>query len=174
MRVVRDRPEARWLPSRFRFAAFKLAAWMLYRAAPRRRQPGLVVAIDRDQTAVESYSMAIVIVTAGTLFAFDPLQRYLAWPLAATIAFISVVIFLHVIITFPPIGAWQNSHIELKSFVTIFFLAAAAIHFATADGWIRYVAWLILAAMSLNAAAAIVVRLAKSRMPAGDGEEINP
>src|SRR5687768_12212735 len=59
MRTVRDRPDARWLPSRFRYAISRLIAFALIRRSRPREAWGLVLVVDRDQSATEYYVISI-------------------------------------------------------------------------------------------------------------------
>src|SRR4051794_21762234 len=64
--TIRNRPEARWLPSRHRFALFRLYALLrLVSAKPEQTEAELVLPIERDQSAHEQYAVALwIYVTA--------------------------------------------------------------------------------------------------------------
>lgn len=61
MNAVRDRADARWLPSRFDFALFRLFAYFRLKASKPQPQPGLVLSIERHQSAVENYFITICV-----------------------------------------------------------------------------------------------------------------
>src|SRR6476620_7699211 len=94
MNVVVDRPEARLLPSRHRFALARLIAYVrLFRARPAANQPEhLILPIDRDQTAAEMNGIAIwVFVTTTCYFAAAlPLAFWLAVIVAIPLAAIAI------------------------------------------------------------------------------------
>ena len=69
MRIVRDRADARWLPSRFNFALFRLFAYLRLRASRPESRPGLILSIERHQSAAENYIVCIaMIVVVWSLF----------------------------------------------------------------------------------------------------------
>lgn len=159
MRVVRGREEARWLPSRHHFALFRLAAYLRLRTAkPSPVRDDLVLAIDRGQSAFENYGIAIwVVLTITCYFAGDVFER---WPLAAAIA---VSLVLAMITTFIPLcivgSVRRGNNIRLNSVIAMTLLIAAALYYATATSWLRFVAWQFLALVALNALAAVIVLL---------------
>lgn len=68
MRIVRDRADARWLPSRFNFALFRLFAWLRLRASRPEPRPGLMLAIERHQSEAENYTVSIVMIAVLASF----------------------------------------------------------------------------------------------------------
>lgn len=157
MRIVRGRADARWLPSRFNFALFRLYAFVRMKSAkPEPADVSLV--IDRNQNSIESAVLSvwttatIACYAAGTLFASWPLPLALlaGIPVAITCLEIPIVV----------VGlALRNreNNIPLNSAVLMVLLIAAAAYFARAQTWVRFVAWQFLAAVALNAVAAAIV-----------------
>src|SRR5688500_10333131 len=86
LKIVRDRLDARWLPSRFRFAIFRLIAYVVFRLTRQKEERGIVVVIDRDQSAIENYSVAAVVMLVVTSFAYAALTRFLVRPAAIVLA----------------------------------------------------------------------------------------
>ena len=83
MNVVVNRPEARWLPSRHRFALAQLIAFARLRRGEQQVANGpdhLILSANRDQSAAESYAVAVwVFVTvAAYLLAILPMPLPLA------------------------------------------------------------------------------------------------
>lgn len=69
MTIIRDRADARWLPSRFNFAVFRLFAYLRLRAARPEPHPGLMLSKDRHQSAAENYIVCIVMmVVVASMF----------------------------------------------------------------------------------------------------------
>lgn len=85
MKVVND-PRAKWLPSRHRYALSKLIAWAVFRLAHRQSPTGRhIFAIDRDQSTLEIFTVAMIVFLATTadIAALLPLPPWLSIPIAA-------------------------------------------------------------------------------------------
>ncbi|MEA2336532.1 MAG: hypothetical protein QOE82_539, partial [Thermoanaerobaculia bacterium] len=95
MNVVVDRPEARWLPSRHRFALARLIAYVTLRGARgvAEKPEHLILPIDRDQTAVEMNSIAVWVLATTICYVAAVLP--LAWPIALIIAIPLALIAVH-------------------------------------------------------------------------------
>lgn len=158
MKIARGRADARWLPSRFNFALFRLIAFVrMSLIGPEQRDVTLI--LDRNQNNLESYligAWAVLTVTcwiAGTLFA--------SWPvaLALVVAFPVAITALEIpIIVVGLLRKWKNN-LGLNSVVIMSLLIAAALYFARAHTWIRFAAWQFLGAVALNALAAPIAFL---------------
>ena len=98
MNAVRDRADARWLPSRFDFALFRLFAYFRLRTTKPEPQPGVVLAIERHQSAIENYLIAICVwvviaaFLASTMASTLPLGAACLVALPATGVLVSVEI----------------------------------------------------------------------------------
>ena len=159
MKVVHGRADARWLPTRFHFAAFRLYAFVRMKLA--KPEPADVsLAIDSNQNPIESAVLStwttatLACYAAGTLFA--------AWPLPlALLAGVPVAITcLEIpIVTVGLALRKRANNIPLNSFVSMSLLIAAALYFARVQSWVRFAAWQFLGAVALNAVAAVVVLL---------------
>jgi len=143
VRFVRDRDDARWLPTRFHFALFRLMAIARMSSMEPRTRPGIIVAVDRYQSTFENYTISVwYLVTASCFFAA-------IMPLPAAIAVASLVVQIPIFV----VGRGQRVNtIILMSAATI-----AAAYLATTHTWIRYVAWQFLAILALNALASLVL-----------------
>lgn len=158
MRVVRDRNEARWLPSRHRFALAKLIAMVVMPRA--RREPTslkMIYAIQRDQSTLEHYSVAVWLYITATayLIAITPPILWIVMPWIAGLA-IHVPCFL--------IGwlaglAGGNDNRKLNGISTMAMMLIASSYFATTSSPVRFIAWFFLGVVALNAIAAVVMWL---------------
>jgi peptidoglycan-N-acetylglucosamine deacetylase len=161
VKIVRDQPHARWLPSRFRFAAFRLLAWAIFRS---KQQPAaqpdgtLILGIDRDQSALENYTMAVWMSVVTTSFAFVFLDRVLSRGFAIVLAPIVAQVVLQLFVVWQLFGpaSWRNrNNIDVNSFIGMMIVTIVAIYFVGSDHWVRYVAWAFLASLAVNAVAAM-------------------
>ncbi len=170
MKVVRERADARWLPSRHRFALFKLLAWTRFRSSGPKPQAGLALGIDRDQSAIENYTVAAWIMASASCFTFALLDRVLLSAAAAVLAPFVAAAVLQVFVVAPGfVKAWRNrDNTGLNSFVTITAITVTAIYFAQSDQWVRIIAWLFLASLAMNAIASLVTRLLRARFAADE------
>jgi len=150
VKAVRGRADARWLPSRHHFALFRLFAYLRLRIATPILCDDLVLTIDRDQTAFENYTVGVWFVLTMTGF-FATLSPLLSLPLALITVQVGIVI---VGLALP-----RGINIRAASVIHMSLMTAAALYFATASSWVRFVAWQFLALVALNAIAAIIVFL---------------
>lgn len=154
MKIVRGRADARWLPSRFNFAFFRLLAYVrMRRAKPEPRDVSLI--IDPNQNNLESHLLAAWTTLTVTCYAAETLFE--SWPLPlALLAGIPVAITC-LEIPIVAIGVAlrrRENNIGLNSVVLMSLLIAAALYFARAHSWIRFAAWQFLGGVALNALAA--------------------
>jgi hypothetical protein len=159
VRVVHGRADARWLPSRFNYALFRLYAFVRMKLAkPEPADVSLV--IDRNQNPTESAVLAAW--TTATLACYASGTLFASWPLAlGLLAGVPVAITcleIPIIAIGLPLRHRENN-ILLNSFVLMSLLIAAALYFARAQTWIRFAAWQFLGAVALNAVAAGIVFL---------------
>jgi peptidoglycan/xylan/chitin deacetylase (PgdA/CDA1 family) len=153
MNVIRDYPAARWLPERHHFALMRLIAFLRMRfgSSPPMNVDRLVLSIDRDQSAIENYSISIWI--------FVTLACYVASLLpygTLTATAISIPLTLTAIQFMIAIGGLIQPSYSVNSviFMSVVFLASS--YFATASSPVRYVAWLFFAVVVLNTIAWII------------------
>jgi hypothetical protein len=154
--AIRNHPEARWLPSRHRFALFRLYALLrLKTARPEQTDVEFVLPIERDQSAHEQYAVALwiyvtaVAYVAALLPLITPVAIVVALPIAAVA--LHVPLFL-VGIALPRWTPYESLHAK----VLMTALAALSFWFAQHDAWPRFIAWFFLGVLSLNGLAALL------------------
>lgn len=159
MKIVRGRADARWLPSRFNFALFRLYAFLRMKTAkPEPADVSLV--LDRNQNPIESAVLSTW--TTATLTCYAAGTLFESWPLPlALLAGVPVAITcLEIpIVTVGVALRHRANNIPLNSFVLMSLLTVAALYFVRAQSWIRFAAWQFLAAIGLNVIAAAIVFL---------------
>lgn len=155
MKVVRDRADARWLPSRHHFALVRLFAFLRMHSAKPEPQPGLMLVVDRDQTAGEHHGISLWIVLTVTCYLAVTL--FATWPvaLALPVAFFVAAVVVQV----PVVLGGLVLPSRANSVLLMALLIAAAAYFATQRTWVRFAAWQFLALVALNAVAALIVFL---------------
>jgi hypothetical protein len=173
MNVVTDRPEARWLPSRHRFALARLVAYAKLRGARgvvTNHAEHLILPIDRDQTAAEMNGIAIWVFLTTVCYIASMLP--LIWPAAIVVAIPIAAIALHLpIVVIGPIVRMligDGDHVKIISVITMSLLVIASAYVAASSSWSRYVAWFFFAVLIVNAAAVVVVRLLRGEIVAAE------
>jgi hypothetical protein len=173
MNVVIGRPEARWLPSRYRFAIARLIALARLRRGARstaERPEHLILAIDRDQSAVEIYSVAV--------WAFLTTASYFAavLPLPVPLAIVAAIPLASLAIQIPFLGGGlairlvtrDENHVRIISAGMMGLLFIASSYLAVTETWARFVAWFFLAVLALNGLAALILWLLRTRVQAAE------
>ncbi len=172
LNVAIDRPDARWLPSRHRFAVSRLIGFILLgRARPAVEGPEhLILSIDRDQTAVEMHLAAfwVFATTASYIAALLPLALPLSIVLAIPLA--AVAIHLPIVLGGPILRALtgDGNHIKIVSVITMVLLLIASSYVATTRTWARFAAWLFFAILLLNCAAAVILWMLRGSIQAAE------
>jgi len=155
VRIVRGRAEARWLPSRHHFALARLFAFLRMRGAKPQPREGLMLVVDRDQTAAEHHCVSLWIV--ATVACYIAATLLASWPIAA--AFPLAFVLAAVAIEVPVVSIGLLVPARANGTVLMALLVAAAAYFATQRSWVRFAAWQFLAVVALNALAAVIVFL---------------
>jgi hypothetical protein len=159
--VVRDRSEARWLPSRHHFAVARLIAYAKLRGARAgaNKTEHLILSIDRDQTAAEMNGAAIWVFITTVCYIAAALP--LIWPAAIVVAIpiAAIALQLPTVVIGPIVRLMigDGDHIKIISVIAMSLLVIASSYFAVSSSWARYVAWLFFTLLIVNGAAAIVV-----------------
>ena len=172
LNVIRDHPEARWLPSRHHFALARLIAYAKLRGARETAKNAghLVLAIDRDQTAAEMNGVAIwVFITTVCYIAA-------ALPLILPAAIVVSIPIAAIVLQFPTVGVGpvvrmligDGDHIKIISVIAMSLLVIASSYFAASSSWARYVAWFFFAVLIVNGAAAVVAWLLRGAIRAAE------
>jgi len=170
--VVRDRPEARWLPSRHHFALARLIAYAKLRGAREstKKTEHLVLAIDRDQTAAEMNGAAIWVFITTVCYIAAALP--LIWPAAIVVAIpiAAIALQLPTVVIGPIVRMLigDGDHIKIISVIAMSLLVIASSYFAVSSSWARYVAWFFFAVLVINGTAAIVVWLLRGGIRAAE------
>lgn len=160
MRVVRDRAEARWLPSRHRYALARLIAFLRLRNAGSEPRSGLVLAVDRDQSTAENMTLGFSVWFIWTCYAAAILPG--PWKVTAPllshlglqVTIVGTVLILHLFGR----DLWAFNH-RINSTLLFILLLLASSYFAATQLWVRFVAWVVLAVFVLNAVAATILFL---------------
>jgi len=166
LNIVADRPEARWLPSRHRFALARLIGYLRLRQSKPAANDSehLILSIDRDQTAAEMNLVAlwVFVTTACYIAAALPLTLALAIVLAIPLA--AIAIHLPIVIGGPLLRLFigDGNHIKIISVTTMSLLLIASSYVATTASWARFVAWLFLAILLINCLAAATLWLLRN------------
>jgi hypothetical protein len=166
MNVVHDRPRAKWLPSRHRFALARLVAFIVLESGGKAGASDvdrIILAIDRDQSAIENYAVAIWFVATTTCFIAALLP--LPIPVALLAAFVPALIAVQIPLHFT--GPLFRSR-GVNAVFTMMCGAAAALYFASQHSWARLPAYAFLGVVALNAAAAVVMWLLRGRVRAAE------
>jgi hypothetical protein len=142
---------------------------MRLRAARPEPQPGLMLMIDADQSAVECYSVSMwVWLTTSAYFAVELSKR---WPLALAIVValplaslaMQVPLYAMGTLVLPAVQALARPRAiglaAVNSAFTIALQVIAASFYALEQTWVRFVAWQFLGILLLNAIAAAFVFL---------------
>ena len=173
MNVVVDRPEARWLPSRHRFAIARLAALARLRRGARstaETPEHLILAIDRDQSAAEAYAVAVwVFLTTASYFTA-------MLPLPVPLAILAAIPLASLAIHIPFIGGGlalrlvtrDENHIRIISAGTMGLLLIWSSYVARTATWARFVAWFFFAVLAINSLAALILWLIRASVQAAE------
>ena len=176
MKVIRDKPAARWFPSRRRFGLSRLIAFAALRRHWARPQlqsaleggnsPHIVLVVDRDQDAMEIYSVAILRFAVTTCF----VASFLPMPVPLAIL---LAVLLDPVLTLIPCflggllmsrwAAWRKrdtGNFQSENGAVLMTLAiAASVGLVWRNGWARPVGALFLVIVMINALASIAVRI---------------
>lgn len=164
-RIVRNRADARLLPSRRDFAIFRFVAWMRLRHAEP-APASTMYFTDRHQSAAEMWTVGLWLLGATTLYVADALSSRLP-SVAALVAgfFIAGTALQAAVVGSGLLVAplWRRLmrsnvlplHIN-GPFVMALFLGATTWG-ALRTSWVRYVAWSTIAVTVLNLIAAVLL-----------------
>jgi hypothetical protein len=162
MNVVVNRPEARWLPSRHRFALAQLVAFARLRRSEHQTANApdhLILPVNRDQSAAEAYAVAawIFVTVVAYLAAILPMPLLLAIIVAIPLA--AIVLHLPIVLGGPILRLilGDNDHVKIVSVVTMFLMVVGSFYVARGDSWARIVAWFFFAVLACNTIAAVIL-----------------
>ena len=159
MRIVYDRAEARWLPSRAGFALARLIAFVMLRRAHPQAAPGLRLIVQREQIALEQYAVSVWVLLTTIAYLTATLTRWMVLPAAAAVAIVSAAFIVE--IPYLLLGAlllpFRAGNRKLLSTACMILLLLASSYFATRATPVRFVAYFALLLFALNAVAAVVM-----------------
>ena len=155
MKTIRGRAEARWMPSRHRFAIVRLYAFLRLRRAKPEPRETLMLVVDRDQTAWEHHGMSLWVVLTVACYIASMLMR--VWPVALAVAV--AVPLATAAIEVPVVSGGFFFRGRANGVFFMILLTAASAYFARQTSWVRFVAWQFFALMILNALAALILLL---------------
>ncbi|HSP35549.1 MAG TPA: hypothetical protein VLU46_14660 [Thermoanaerobaculia bacterium] len=154
MRIIRDRADARWLPSRFNFALFRLFAYLRLRASRPQPQRGLILSVDRYQSSAENNIVCTVMVFVVASFFHSMLVGIPAAILALQAA---AELWRPIVRLFAgPAG----STVEAGSNLILAAIIGGALYFARTD----LVSLVFLGAVALNVIAAAIMFTLRGRV----------
>jgi hypothetical protein len=158
---VRNRLDARYLPSRHNFALFRLFAYLrALRAKP--ETADVILALDRNQSNVETTLVGWWYLLTLTCFISAWLPE---WPLRFALVISLLLAFLQVQVGIVVCGLvasmWnKNSPTRATSFLNMAVLTGMAAYFAVTDtSWVRFAGLQVLVLYALNAIAVLIVFL---------------
>lgn len=174
MTLIRNHPEARWLPSRCHFALFRLFAYVRLVTSRAVEDIPTVYAIDSEQNAFENFAVSALFVIAPAAYVAAALGHAVPLFLAIAIGVVATPLIVH--LPFFAIGLvvmplWRRitgkppgTNVPATSFGTMLLLFAASVWFVFRPGWPRFIAYAVLALFALNATAAVVVLALRRRI----------
>jgi hypothetical protein len=176
LKIERPQAGAPWIPSRRRHALFRLAAsiQLLRTAVACPVDETKVLAIDRDQSAAETYAVATLVCFTLTCFLAEALSSrmhvvaalILSVPLAV-IAINAAVVGVGLLIAplLHTLGVPRGPHnVHLNSAIMLLPLGLAASYLALSPTWVRVPAWIFLGCLVANGIAAIVFFILRNRV----------
>jgi hypothetical protein len=151
MNVVRDDPAARWLPSRHRFALARLIGYIMSRrkTSETMKVDHLLLAIDRDQSAIENYFLSIWFCVTAICYVAAAL------PLPAALSVIAAVPVATIAMQVP---MYAGLPMKVNSALLLLVEFSGSAYFAITSSPVRYVAWLSLIVFFMNGIAWIATR----------------
>lgn len=158
MRSVRDRADARWMPSRYHFALFRLLAFLRLRGAAPQPRKGMLLIADRDQTAWEHYLVAAwyIVTMAAFLAELFSISILFALPIAMLVPYLLLII--------AGLPLIRRDNIDLQSFVFMAAVTGAAAYYSFSQAAVRFVAWQFLGFLVFNTICAAIVFLLRDNI----------
>ena len=172
MKLVRNQPRARRLPTRRRYALARLVALLTFRFEERVPEgiDHVVYAMDRDHDKTESYFVASMFAALTIIYtaALLPFGRSIS--IVVAIAASPVTLQLPIYVA----GALSGYRLrDLRSFQSAFHmlvLIAPSLYFARTTSPARFVAWTFLTLCGMNMIAAVIMFFARGRVARMEAE----
>lgn len=169
MTVIRDRADARWLPSRFDFALFRLFAYFRLRTIRPEPKQGIALSVERHQSAIENYiiptcvSVVIAAFIASIIASRLPLEVACLIALPAAAVLIPMQMVLTGVAITPLVrklpGMTSVSRIAVNAAVLSTMAITAAALLAAGPSPLRHIGTAYLTLIAANAVASVVVFL---------------
>lgn len=166
MTFIRDHDEARGLPSRSRFAAFRVLSFIRFPREHESTTLGTAYVVDRDQNAFEHFSVALLVLAVTVCYLASFFSRWLTWPAAAAAGLLlspAVVELPFLAMGFIVMPLWRRfrgstdrDNLRANSLVTMGILFVLSAWFAVHAGWTRIIAFTVLSLFFVNAICAVV------------------
>lgn len=167
VKLVRDRAEARWLPSRFNFAIFRLLAYARLQTSKTHPRPGLMLAVERHQSAAENYIVCIAMIVLVTFY-FAAIFDAVMPPLPSFVIAVPAALFaiqVHITVSGLVMRLFRKGHAVVADSVLFMITAIiAACYFAVGDSSALWAARAFLLVVALNAIAAVVMFALRHRI----------
>lgn len=143
--------------ARHHFAFFRLLAL----AMPRPERDGRALRpLDRDQSAFESYSLALIVWLTAACYVYAAIPNAIVAVIALPAAPLLLQMPMFVTRLILPS---DRAHHDANAWLLLTILLAASAYLAVSHSWVRFVAWGFIALFPINAIAAIVMRFAERR-----------
>jgi hypothetical protein len=177
MKIQRPQATVGWIPSRRRYALFRLAAYLrLLRTPPERRilDETKVLAIDRDQSTAETYSVAALVWLTFSCFIAELLSWWLPIGVAFSVALPIVTVALTLVGPFMAVfvmpllhtvGLPRGPHnIGVASATLLLAMSLMASYFALSNAWVRVPSRIFLGVLAMNGVAALILFALRKRV----------
>ena len=160
MKIVHDRAEARWLPSRCRFALARLVAFVILRRAKPQPAPGLRLIVQGDQQPAEHYVVSLWVTLTAIAYVTALLARWMVLPAAAAIAIVPAGIVVELPYLLPgalllPFRRRNDNKLQATAYMVVMLIASS--YFAMQSTPVRFAAYFALLLFALNGVAAVVM-----------------
>jgi hypothetical protein len=178
MNFARGHFEARWLPSRYDAAIFRLVAFARLSSALRRgltpESDQVILFVDRNQSVAETYltatwmTLTFAAFTTFVLSSSMSVWLALATAVPATLVLIEVPLYVSGLVLRPIwnriTGRRNVNGMHFTASVYLLLMLGLSLHFTRSEEWVRFVAWQFLGVVALNLAAVPLVHLLRSRI----------
>ncbi len=167
MTVIRDRADARWLPSRFDFALFRLFAYVRLKTIGPEPRQGIVLSVERHQSAIENFMIPICVLVVIAAFMASIIASMLPIEVACLIALpaAGVLIPMQMVLTglvITPLvrkltGLGGHCRVAINAAVLSAIAITAATLLAVGASPLRHIGTAYLILLAANAIASVLV-----------------
>lgn len=172
MRIIRGRADARWLPSRYSLAMFRLYAFFRASTAPAEEHPEIVLSVETHQAAAEAFLTAAAGFVMSYVYIADVLTEVLpvlvAILLALPVTSIAIQIPLYVFgLTLTPLLRLvlrKQQSLSITSALYFLLFAASSVVMLGRSMPARVVAWAFFVACALELVSKVIAFALRERM----------